>query len=1034
MNSSVVINFLANNRNLRSGAAEVVQSLGAVGVAVHRVRNAMAGIAVSSAGFLTGTGLKAASFEREMRNVNSVVQDSEKVFRRTSDAVLEIATQVPRSANELAQGAYTVVSAGFTRAAQTTSILQASARAASAGLTTVDVAANAVVTSLNAYGPAAGSAAHVSDLLFKTVEVGQVSFEQLAVNLGDFIGIANASGASLAETLAAYSAITIATGQASRSATSLQGIYRQLIKPSVELDAALNRIGFTSGRASIKTLGLQGTLEALSGSVGGSETALAKLFPDVEGLNGVLALTGPNAQRARDAVNEFTTESAVAGATLRAQAEQAKSFGYQMDQVKSTMGAVSIQLGRAVVPFLKLFAFFLKAVADALFSIPAPIKTVFMGLVALAAVLSTAGAAWLFMSKAIFLTKLAMTALRIPAIANALMTMVSTSRAGAIAMRLFGLSSATAASQVKMLAGAIGLAIAAALAVPVVSKMITNKLIPQDIDAMSKSLLNWSKNQEISGRLTSQFGEGLQTLGADIKRFTTENDSWKEKLTPKGLEHSVRRVDELDKALARLVHGGASKEAIAIGNQIKESLFSQGFTQGQWNQAFNDYETSLGELGVAQQNAAGSGGTLEGQLDAIAASAEDAQKKIDAYNDRIKELQGQAKDFLSISGLLAGIEDTNRKTFDDAKAAADAQKKQADASKNIASAQLEVIKNQKEINRIMVVTNGMPIPGSDSWIKLQEAQNGVADATGRMTGAQDEANAEYEKVPATIDQVIAALEAQISKYNEFQNNLQIATLRGIPLDIAHELQGMGQEGVDLANMLATAPPEEFDKLKGLLVEKVRIQGEEVQREMDTQLTTAAATARWGAANTVNGILDEVRRLAPGIRAEMPDVAKALADLGVDLGINKNTTGVATGDIPDTIRNPALANPFSLPKAVPQMPGEIDPWGRKVISKNTPGPVKPDPSYEVYSTLADAGAMLRPGVTVVQNNTQLPEYVLTATQMRNLIPSSTSRSEAPVSRSHVEHKTTYQFGDIYAQDLDGAIKQADHKRRLAALAG
>ncbi len=1033
MNSSVIINFLANNASLRSGATEVVQSLGAIGVAVKAVRNALAGIAVSSAGFLVGTGLKAASFEREMRNVNSVVQDSEKVFQRTSDAVLEIATKVPIAANELAKGAYTVVSAGFTRASATTSILQASARAAAAGLTTVDVAANAVVTSLNAYGPAAGNAAHVSDLLFKTVEVGQVSFEQLAVNLGDFIGIANASGASLEETLAAYSAITIATGQASRSATSLQGIYRQLIKPSVDLDAALNKIGFSSGKAAIKSLGLQGTLEALSQAVGGNETAIAKLFPDVEGLNGVLALTGPNVQRARDAVKEFTDQGAVAGATLRAEAQQAKSFGYQMDQVKATMGAVSIQFGRAVVPALKLFAFFLKAGADALFRIPAPIKSVLMVLITLAAVLSTAGAAWLFMSKTIMFARLALIALKVPAITSALMTMLSTTRAGAVALRAFGLSSATAATQVKTLAGAVGLAVAAMLAVPMASKAITNWLIPQDIDAMSKSLLNWSQNSEISGRMTELFGEGLQTLGADINRFTVENDSLGEKLKFKGLEHSVRRVDELDKALAKLVRGGAGKEAIAMGNQIKESLFSQGFTEAQWNQAFNDYETSLGELGTAQQNAAGSGQSLEGQLDAIAEAAEDAQKKIEGYNERIKELQGQAQEFLSISGLLSGIEEDNRKSFDDAKAAADAMKKQADSAQNVARAQLDVIENQKEINRIMTVTNGQPIVGSDTYIQLQKAQLGVADATAKMRGEQELADAEYETVPATIEQVIVALEAQIAKYNEFQNNLQIATLKGIPIDIAHELQGMGEEGVELANLLATAPPEEFEKLKGLLIEKVRIQGEEVQREMDLQLTTAAATARWGAANTVNGILDEVRRLAPGIRAEMPAIAKALADLGIDLGINANTSGVASTNIPDAIRNPALANPSSLPQAVPQNPGETDPWGRKVIPKASMGPI--DTRYQVRSTLADRGATLQPGVTSVHNRTPLPEYILTATQMRGLIPAGSSRSDTGMQgNQHSESHTTYKFGDIYAQDLDGAIKQADHKRRLAALAG
>src|SRR5687768_12475820 len=100
-----------------------------------------------------------------------------------------MSTKVPQDANVLARGLYDIASSGF-KGAQGMKVLEASAIAASAGMSDTATAARAITGVLNAYGLGAERAAEVSDVLFKTVEVGVLTFDELAQQLGDVVGIA----------------------------------------------------------------------------------------------------------------------------------------------------------------------------------------------------------------------------------------------------------------------------------------------------------------------------------------------------------------------------------------------------------------------------------------------------------------------------------------------------------------------------------------------------------------------------------------------------------------------------------------------------------------------------------------------------------------------------------------------------------------------------------------------------------------------------------------------------------------------------
>lgn len=159
---------------------------------------------VGSVAGLGGAAVKmAASYDKAMHNVNSIAKLPEDQFKKLEAQVLKLSTTVPQSAETLAKGLYDIQSSGFA-ANDALGILEVSAKAASAGLSNTDVASKAITAVLNAYGMGADQAGRVSDVLFKTVDRGVLTFEDLATNIGDVVGTANIAGVSIEDVGAAF--------------------------------------------------------------------------------------------------------------------------------------------------------------------------------------------------------------------------------------------------------------------------------------------------------------------------------------------------------------------------------------------------------------------------------------------------------------------------------------------------------------------------------------------------------------------------------------------------------------------------------------------------------------------------------------------------------------------------------------------------------------------------------------------------------------------------------------------------------------
>lgn len=316
------------------------------------LKTAFMGLAVAAALFFANAINQAIAFEGAMRNVNSISMLSERQLATLSNQVIAISTRVPQSAKTLAEGLYDIASSGF-QGAEGIKVLEASAVAASAGLSDTATAAKAITQVLNAYGLSADHAADVSDVLFQTVNLGVVSFEELATQLGDVVGGAAAAGVAIDEVGAATAAMTLAGLSAAESTTSLNNLIRSLIKPSDGLSRAYANLGIESGAAQLEQHGLYDTMMLLKEATGGNIATLLQLFPEIRAARGAFALMSADGQNYAKTFAGIADEQTRAGATQRAFNEQMKGLGQQWKLFTNQVNAASLKIGTALIPVLR---------------------------------------------------------------------------------------------------------------------------------------------------------------------------------------------------------------------------------------------------------------------------------------------------------------------------------------------------------------------------------------------------------------------------------------------------------------------------------------------------------------------------------------------------------------------------------------------------------------------------------------------------------------------------------------------------------
>jgi len=307
----------------------------------------IAGAAVTGFAALAGavgkaTG-EAVKFEEDLARIATLIDgDVQGSLDRFASGIDRIRTQLPVTEN-LTRALYDTISAGVD-VPDSIGFLEDAARAATAGMTDTRTAVDALTSALNAFGKDVEEAEDVSDSFFQAIDAGKTTFPELASEMGKVLPLASQLGVSLDEVNAALATLTTTGLSTAEAATSLRGIFNQLIQGQERFREAGIEVNEVLGER-----GLLGLLQEVQEQTGGSASATRELFRRVEALNGVLALSG---EQMGTFVSNLEAMSAKAGATDEAVSQVEKSVSSLWQVTKNQLNVAWRRLGTQILPTL----------------------------------------------------------------------------------------------------------------------------------------------------------------------------------------------------------------------------------------------------------------------------------------------------------------------------------------------------------------------------------------------------------------------------------------------------------------------------------------------------------------------------------------------------------------------------------------------------------------------------------------------------------------------------------------------------------
>ena len=319
---------------------------------------------------LVGTQISktAIAFEKAMREVNALAQESEVNFKKFSQEIIKLTDdpKITAGPTALAKSMSTLVGSGF-EAAESIQLAGVAAKSASAGMTEAGVSVKALATLMNSYNQKTlKDAIKFSDELFRVVDKGVISYEELATNLGSVIATASTARISFKEVGAGFIELTRAGINASEAETALNNLFRSLTDITPQTAQYAKTMGIELSETALQTKGLEGVLKEMNQATGGSLELMQKLIPEARAAKAALVLAKDGASGFSRALGEMNTS---AGSTDRALSQISKAYAFTIDKVKQATETLAIAYGDIVLEAIKDLTPYLKGFLDYLINL-----------------------------------------------------------------------------------------------------------------------------------------------------------------------------------------------------------------------------------------------------------------------------------------------------------------------------------------------------------------------------------------------------------------------------------------------------------------------------------------------------------------------------------------------------------------------------------------------------------------------------------------------------------------------------------------
>lgn len=307
--------------------------------------------ALVGVGSIARLGMDAETAGAKLRTMQGAIPDFEKLGPLLQQVAKETGGLVGPA--ELSAGAYEILSAGATSAADAAAKLKAALVLAQGGSVDTAVAVDGLTSVMNAYGVETSRAGEVADKIRQTVDDGKISFEQYATQIGKVTAIAASAGVSFDQVNAAIAAITASGIQSESAVSGLRQLIVNIIKPTDDAQKVAKQYGIELSAAALKSKGLVGVLEDIRTKTGGNSQAVSKLITDVDSLTAAQALFAGQGEKFKELIDKQTTS---AGAASKAADILAQTTEASTKRIQASFEGLSVTLVQTLAPVFNWLA------------------------------------------------------------------------------------------------------------------------------------------------------------------------------------------------------------------------------------------------------------------------------------------------------------------------------------------------------------------------------------------------------------------------------------------------------------------------------------------------------------------------------------------------------------------------------------------------------------------------------------------------------------------------------------------------------
>lgn len=313
-------------------------------------------LAIVTTGVVAASIASFAQLEKGVAEIQTLfgnmVEDAGRLRTQIKGTVSVLLSEFGQQTAAAIKGTYDAVSAGIMNI-DLPGFMRDAAKLATAGATDIAQSVDLLTSILNAYGKEASEAQEVSDLLFTTVRLGKTTITELAGVMGRVAPIAASASIGLRDLFSAIATLTAQGLSSEESVTGLRGAITAMIKPTEGALKAAKRLGVDISATAIKAKGFAAVLQDIAKATGGSVEAMAKLFPEIRGMNAMLALT--SAQGLKKFNDGMVQMGEAGGATQTAFETMADTIAFKFNQLRGALTNLGNTIGDVFSSAVKVF-------------------------------------------------------------------------------------------------------------------------------------------------------------------------------------------------------------------------------------------------------------------------------------------------------------------------------------------------------------------------------------------------------------------------------------------------------------------------------------------------------------------------------------------------------------------------------------------------------------------------------------------------------------------------------------------------------